>query len=186
MMQLIDQNLGDRALGAFEYIRGQFPEARTIGDQTFVFDQDVETGAATVIVQLLLRNEYVTLHPTFMPRKLTSEQLAQLGNRPRIHGNYRWFHADSYREGDIDDVVWVEHIAYWGKAVDGGRHTSEEMVEMIRGTLRSHKACGVCGGKMIDPIWRVSGGNEMSIKDIPSCPHCKSDPGYRPFEWEVR
>jgi hypothetical protein len=163
-----DRQLRKRGIDAFEWIHRTLTGTSTIGDYLFTFNQSVESGACTVIAELI-DGWYLNL--IFLPRKLSQLELEQLGNQPRAHAHRRYFHADT--------VLCPEHHGQFIWA-EGGRgrewHSPEEIVGMIMGTTRVRLSCPVCEGSS----WFSS--TAMKLED---CPHCEGKE-YEPFEWETR
>jgi hypothetical protein len=162
------QELGQRAIDSFEYLRKKLGETRFINDHTFSYGQDLETGAANVIVQLgLIDKPGPYLHLTFLPRVLSEAELQQLGNRPRMHARSRWFRAKvsgDYLVWDEREGVWYECVrGVEGTGPDGSWYGPEEILVIIRGTWRVGKPCAVCGGELIDPTFPCERGDDINF-----------------------
>jgi hypothetical protein len=184
------QELGQRAIDSFEYIRKQLGETRFIDEHTFAYNQSLENGAAIVIAQLGLPNEPGPhLHLIFQPRVLSEAELQQLGNRPRMLARSRWFLAEV--SGDV--LMWDEHKGVWyervssflGMGPNRSFYSPKDIITIIRGTWRVGEPCAVCGGELMDPAYPRKQVNISNLLDIPNCPHCKGKPDYTQFEWET-
>jgi hypothetical protein len=186
------QELEQRAIDSLEYMREKLAETKSIDEHTFSFDQNLETGAATVIVRLGLPDEPGPyLHLIFQPRVLSEAELQQLGNRPRMHARSRWFSA----EVSGDCLMWDERRGVWHERVRGVRgmgpndsgYGPKDIILIIWGTWRVGEPCAVCGGTLMDPAYPRKRGDDIASNDIPpNCPYCKGNPDYTQFEWETR
>jgi hypothetical protein len=185
------QELGQRAIDWFEYICKKLGQTRFIDEHTFTYDQDLENGAAIVIVRLGLPGEPGPyLQVIFQPRVLSEAELQQLGNRPRMLARSRWFLAEI--SGDC--FMWDEHKGVWyervssflGMGPNSSFYSPKNIIAIIRGTWRVGEPCAVCGGTLMDPAYPRKQVNDINLLNIPNCPHCKGNPDYTQLEWETR